>query len=149
MIGVDLGAATAGDNDGRFVSLITDADFTVVDAWVATAPMNTSTMELPVLASEVGLSAAKPSFIYGLTAFDTQNGAVDEAGTARFDAWSPAVSTGEFESLDPGDSAQIDLSFFQGAVSSSKVKGWMVVTLDDPSGTAQADLVAVPTGPKP
>jgi hypothetical protein len=34
-------------------------------------------------------------------------------------------------------------------VSSTKAKGWMVVTLDDPSGAAQADLVAVPNGPKP
>jgi minor extracellular serine protease Vpr len=149
VIGIDFGAATAGDNDGRYVSLITDAEFNVVDAWVATAPMNTSTMELPTLASEVGLSAGKSAFTYGVTAFDTQNGAEDPTGTARFDAWSPAVSTGEFESLNPGETAKIDLAYRQGAVSSSKVKGWMVVTLDDPSGTDQADLVAVPNGPKP
>jgi subtilisin family serine protease len=149
VIGIDFGAATAGDNDGRYVSLITDAEFTIVDAWVADAPMNTSTMELPTLASEIGLSAAHPSFTYGLTAFDLENGAVDPAGTAEFDVWSPAVSTGAFETVDPGDSARIDLAYRQGAVSSSKVKGWMVVPLDDPSGTAQTDLVAVPTGPKP
>jgi hypothetical protein len=149
VIGVDLGAATAGDNDGRYVALIIDANSTVIDAWVADAPMNTSTMELPVLASEIGLSGDGPSFTYGVAAFDTQNGAVDATGSARFNAYSPAVSSGQFESIDPGSSAQIGLAYRQGAVASSKVKGWMVVTLDDPSGAAQADLVPVPRGPKP
>jgi minor extracellular serine protease Vpr len=149
VIGVDLGLATTGESDGRFVALITDAKFNVVDAWVATAPMNTSTMELPTLGSEIGLSAAHPSFRYSVTAFDLVVGSADASGTAAFNAWAPAVSTGQFESLDPGDSARIALAYNQGGVSSSKVKGWMVVTLDDASGAAEADLVAVPTGPKP
>jgi hypothetical protein len=149
VIGIDFGQATAGAYDGRYVSLVTDASFQIVDAWVADAPMNTSTMELPALASEVGLSAAQPAFTYGVTAFDAINGAVDPTSKAQFNAWSPAVSTGEGANLSPGDSARIDLTYRQGAVSSTKAKGWMVVTLDDPSGAAQADLVAVPNGPKP
>jgi hypothetical protein len=146
VIGIDFGKATADEFDGRYISLITDADFNVVDEWVADAPMNTSTMELPTLASEIGLSAGHGAFNYGVTAFDLENGAVDPTATARFNAFAPAVSTGEFETLAPGDSAKINLAYNQGAASSSKVKGWMVVTLDDASGAAQADLVAVPTG---
>jgi minor extracellular serine protease Vpr len=148
VIGIDFGQATAGSYDGRYLSLITDADFNIVDAWVATAPMNTSTMELPTLASEVGLSAAYPAFRYTVTAFDATTGSIDPTSTAAFNAYNPAVSTGEFATLAPGASTRIGLAFNQGAVSSLKVKGWMVVTLDDPSGAAQADLVAVPTGPK-
>ena len=102
VIGIDYGEATAGDFDGRYVALITDASFTVIDAWIADAPMNTSTMELPVLASEIGLSSARSVFTYGVTAFDLQNGAVDPTGTATFDAYAPAVTTGEFESTRPG-----------------------------------------------
>jgi hypothetical protein len=108
--------------------------------------MNTSTMELPTLASEIGLSAGHAAFNYGVTAFDLENGAVDPTGTARFNAWAPAATTGDFETLAPGDSVKINLAYNQGAASSSKVRGWMVVTLDDASGAAQADLVAVPTG---
>jgi hypothetical protein len=149
VIGVDFGQATAGQYDGRYVSLITDAHFNVIDAWVATAPMNTSTMELPTLASEIGLAAAHPSFAYRAIAFDATSGGADPTASAVFNAWSPAVTTGQFETLAPGTSAKINLAYNQGAVSSSKVKGWLVITLDDASGGAQADLVAVPTGPKP
>jgi len=149
VIGTDLGQATAGEFDGRYVSLITDSDFTVVDAWVATAPMNTSTMELPVLASEIGVSAAHPSFAYSVAGFDLLNGSADGTTSAVFDAYAPAATSGQFEVLSPGGTARIDLAYSQAGVSSSKVKGWMVVALDDASGAAQADLVAVPTGPKP
>jgi hypothetical protein len=144
VIGVDLGNATAGDPNGEYVALITDPEFNIIDAWVADAPMNTSVMELPVLASEIGLSAGHAAFTYGVTAFDSVTGAVDPTSTAKFNAFAPPLTTGEFESLDPGDTAQIDLAYRQGRVASSKVKGWMVVTLDDASGATQADLVAVP-----
>jgi hypothetical protein len=147
VIGLDYGLVTTGEDDGRFAAFITDADFNIVDAWVATAPMNGSTMELPALASELGLSADKSSFRYGVVAFDRINGASDATSTAAFDAWSPAVSSGDFAALAPGQSKSIDLSYRMGAVASGKLLGWMVVTLDDASGPAQADLVSVPRGP--
>jgi minor extracellular serine protease Vpr len=149
VIGIDFGQATAGEYDGRYASLITDAKFNVIDAWVAAAPMNTSTMELPVLASEIGVTAAHPSFGYSVSAFDSTTGVGDGTGAAVFNAFAPAATSGEFESLAPGASASIPLAYNQGAVSSTKVKGWLVVTLDDASGAAQADLVTLPTGPKP
>jgi len=149
VIGIDFGQATAGSYDGRYVSLITDADFNVVDAWVATAPMNTSTMELPVLASEIGLSAAQSAFRYSVTAFDATNGSVDPTSTASFDAWNPAVSTGQFETLAPGAGATIPLAYNQGAVSSSKVKGWLGGTLGDASGAAQGGGGGGGQGAKP
>ena len=94
VIGIDFGEATAGDFDGRYIALITDAQFNVIDAWGADAPMNTSVMELPVLASEIGLSASRPVFTYGVTAFDLQNGAVDPTSTAKFNAYAPPLTTG-------------------------------------------------------
>jgi subtilisin family serine protease len=147
VVGLDLGLVTTGEDDGRFAAFTTDADFNVIDAWVATAPMNGSTMELPALASELGLSAAHSSFRYGVAAFDRINGGSDTTSAATFDAWSPAVSSGDFVSLAPGQSKSIDLTYRMGSVASSKVLGWMVVTLDDASGPAQADLVSVPRGP--
>jgi subtilisin family serine protease len=146
VIGVDNGQVFRGEYDGRYVSLITDADFHVVNAWVADAPMNTSTMELPTLASDLGLSAAHPAFAYRVTAFDATTGGADATASAVFNPWTPAVTTGQFETLTPGGTATINLAYNQRAVSSTKVKGWLVITLDDPGGAAQADQVAIPTG---
>ena len=148
VVGVDYGAVFTGSYDGRYVALTLDADGNVVDAWVATAPMNGSTMELPALASELGLSGAKSSFSYAVASFDEQYGVDgDQTAAASFDAWSPAASTGDFVELAPGASKTVGLDYTMGATASSKARGWMVVTLDDATGAAQADLIAVPQGP--
>ncbi len=144
VVGVDLGAVTAGDDNGQFVAFTLDAQFNIIDAWLATAPMNTSTMELPALASELGLSAAHPSFAYAVETFDRIGTATDATPTGVFDGWAPAVTTGAFAALDPGDSATLSLSFSRPDARTSRTKGWLIVTLDDPSGAAQAELVRLP-----
>jgi hypothetical protein len=146
LVGVDYGLVTAGAYDGRFAAFTIDALGNVVDAFVATAPMNGSTMELPALASELGITKAKHKFSYGVGAFSAISGAFDSMENAVFDAFVPPVSTGDYVPLAPGDSSRIDLTYRQADVSTSKVRGWMVVTLDDANGAPQADLVAVPQG---
>ena len=65
VVGFDLGAVLTGVADGRFGSFTIDASTgDIVDAFFADAPMNGSTIELPTLASEIGLrrtSAASPT----------------------------------------------------------------------------------------
>ena len=57
VVGVDLGAVLAGAFDGRFASFVFDAESgDLVNAWVAEAPLNGSTMLLPLLASDIGLA---------------------------------------------------------------------------------------------
>jgi hypothetical protein len=148
VIGVDFGIATAGAYDGRFASLTVDALGNVVDAFAATAPMNGSTLELPALASELGITTAHHTFSYGIGSFSAISGASDGTGSASFDAFSPPVSSGDLVPLAPGKGATIGLGYSQGGVSSSKVLGWMVVTLDDANGAPEADLVSVPRGPR-
>jgi hypothetical protein len=101
-------------------------------------------MELPALASELGLSSASGAFRYRVASFDLLSPATDTTPYAHFDAWSPAVTSGQFASLAPGQTTTISLGYRSKAVAATKVLGWMVVTLDDASGTAQADLVALP-----
>jgi hypothetical protein len=43
VVGVDFGALTTGDFDGRIASFILDAAGNLVDVWVPDAPMNGST----------------------------------------------------------------------------------------------------------
>ena len=137
VVGIDLGFVQTGQFDGRWAALTVDGAGHVVDIWVADAPMNGSTAELPALASELGIDAAHPQFSYSVGASSAISGAFDGTASARFNAFAPAVSTGEFASLPPGASGQLPLSYRQGSVSSTKVLGWMVVTLDDANGAAK------------
>jgi len=148
VVGVDLGAVLTGSFDGRLGSIVIDAKTNeVVDAWAADAPMNGSTVELPALASELGITSAKPSFSYTVTGFSVLDSAqVDPTGSASFDAFDPAVLTGQFADLKPGRSATLPLSVDRSKQRTTKGSlGWLVVTTDDASGGAQADEVAVPS----
>jgi subtilisin family serine protease len=142
VVGVDLGAVLAGDFNGQFASFIFDAEGNLVDAWVADAPMNGSTMLLPALASEIGLDASHSGFAYAVASFSISPGALqDVTGAAAFDAFNPPVETGDSVDLAPGDSATLGLSYNRVGVAHFRSLGWLVVTLDDPNGAAQADEV--------
>jgi minor extracellular serine protease Vpr len=148
VVGVDLGAVTAGAFDGRFASVTIDAKTNeVVDAFFAEAPMNGSTVELPALASDLGVTAKDARFDYTVTGFSVMDSALaDPTSWASFDAFSPAVSNGQFAPVPSGDSAAITLSLNRGAQQSLKgMLGWLVVSVDDASGAAQADEVRAPS----
>jgi hypothetical protein len=65
--------------------------------------------------------------------------------TAAYDAFHPVLNNGQFVTLDPRAGTTLHLT-----VDSSRYRpaqrgqqGWMVVTLEDANGAAQADLVPV------
>jgi subtilisin family serine protease len=148
VVGADLGAVTAGVADGRFASFTIDArTHKIIDAFLADAPMNGSVVELPALASEIGVTSAKPSFDYTVTGFTPLDSAlVDPTGTASFDAFAPAVNTGQFADLQPGASGSVPLTVDRSKQRSTKgVLGWLVVSTDDAGGAAQADEVEAPS----
>ena len=154
VVGVDFGAVTTGDFDGRFASLIFDAKTNdLLDAWVATAPMNGSTFELPVLASDIGLAPEGDStkFDYAVAAFSIVPGDpdipganfVDVTGFGSFRSHQPPVSTGDFVSLNPGQSKAGTLTVDKGQLAASPVLGWLAVSLDDASGAPQAEEIPI------
>ena len=55
--------------------------------------------------------------------------------------FNPAQSTGDFVGVDAGDKAKIQVSANKLAIASGDVKGWLVVTMDDKNGRAQANIV--------
>ena len=146
VVGIDEGLVFAGAYDGVYISLIIDATNQLVDAWYADAPSNGSTIILPVLASDLGLTSGDGSFSYWVVAFDGFTGLADELpGTASFDAFAPAQSTGDFVAVAPHGHASIDVAVSGAALTASGPKGWLVVTLDDANGAAQADIVRFKT----
>ncbi len=142
VVGIDDGQLFAGAYDGLFISAIFDAKFNLVDAWLADAPTNGSTVILPALASDLGLTADAGSFSYWVTAFDGFTGVGDQTRASRpFDAFAPAQSTGDFVAVDSGDKAKVPAWASKVAIASGDVRGWLVVTLDDRNGGAQADVI--------
>ena len=144
VVGIDNGLFSGGVYDGLYVSLTFDADFNVIDGWLADAPLNGSTLILPALASELGLADGKGSFTYWAVAYDGLTGLADTTAKAgAFDAFSPAQSTGDFVAV--GAHARVSVPAWADT-SVAGVSGWLVVSLDDRNGAAQADIVKLPAG---
>jgi subtilisin family serine protease len=146
IVGVDFGAVTAGSFDGRFAAFVFDAAGNLLAARIAIAPMNGSTVLLPALASELGLDPAVNStkFSYSVAGFSIVPGTlVDTTGVASFRSHQPPVSTGDFVTVGPGASGNFTVTADSGKNAGTPQLGWMVVTLDDANGTAQADLIPI------
>ena len=155
IISLDEGLATTGDFDGKVLSLvIDDSDDSLVDAWVADAPANGSTILMPALASEIDRATPGDTIdyeVFGDNISDSAEvGDIFEdtvAGRASIDVFSPAVSNGDFLKVDTGQTRTLSLDVDETAQGAHPSLGWMIVTLDDSNGAAQADLVAAPALP--
>jgi len=154
VVGIDFGAAGTGTSDGRFASIVYNAAGRRVNAWVAEAPFNGSTMLLSTLASDIGVTEATPTFRYSITSFSLEYSVgeaelIDVTETATFRAFEPPVSSGDFIQLAPGQSAPLNLSVNRQRLPETDVYGWMIVTQDDPNGAPQADLIPLGALPTP
>jgi len=138
VIAYDYGYLTAGAWSGLMVSLVMDASFNIIDIWNADTPLNGSTLLLPALASELGLSDGDGSFTYEVIAWDGFAGTPDITKLSQaFDAFDPAISTGMFKKVDAGSTAKVKAWFRRAA----DPRGWLVITLDDRNGAAERGIV--------
>jgi minor extracellular serine protease Vpr len=145
VVGVDLGAVLTGSFNGVMASFIVDLNSgALVDAFFAEAPMNGSIVELPLLASDIGLTPGHSRFTYGpVFGFSLITGAIDTTGQAVFDVHSQPVSSGDAGSIAAGGSLNVPLTLNPGQLAQTPAKGWLVFTPDDTAG-AQADEVPLP-----
>ncbi len=143
VVGIDEGLIFAGAYDGVYLSLIFDAQTNaLIDGWYADAPANGSTIILPALASDLGLSDGNGSFTYSVAAYDGFTGGADTTlSSVPFDAYAPAQSSGGFVEVARHARQSLPAWADWGAVRDGSVRGWLVVTLDDRNGASQADLV--------
>ena len=165
VVGVDIGAVLAGSFDGRFASVVFDAETgDLVNAWVAEAPMNGSTMVLPFLASDIGISGRPvrnpfttiefQAYSFSIVPADDGDEATPEVNTLE-DITAPArIGLGGLLGSSRGGSSSVLLAPGESAVIPAPTpllqqtlgaKGWMIVTHDDANGAAQADLVPAPS----
>ena len=154
VMGADLGAVLTGSFDGRFGSFTINAHTgALVDAFFADAPMNGTIVELPALASDLGLSPknhgigspGKQGITYSVAAFSKIPGiGVDLTGSASIDPYAPSLSSGDFAAIPSGGSATFTLTEHMPQQSRQPALGWLVASVDDASGAPQADEVAAP-----
>ena len=162
VVGVDLGAVLAGAFDGRFASLIIDAETgDLVNAWVAEAPMNGSTMLLPALASDLGIAGSRSAIrpltfqVFSFSVIPDDDGDENTPGAALFEDTAPPATLTSFFGLGfpgrgggtpgavtvpPGGTASVPVQMVPQGLAGGL--GWMIVTHDDPNGPPQADLVS-------
>ena len=144
VVGADLGYYTTGSFNGVEASFEFDAAGDLIDGFLADAPMNGSVIELPAIASEIGLTSASPTFTYAITGFDEITGNVDAvASTAAYNAFNPSVSNGQFVALASGTVTTLPVAVNINRQKTTPALGWMVVSLDNPNGAAQAALIPV------
>jgi minor extracellular serine protease Vpr len=150
VVAADDGAIRTGVFSGRLGTFVFSTRSGGASAlFFAQAPTDSSTALLPVLtrqlcrAGEPCLSkAANPRFTFSMAAFDLVNGGTDPvAGTAKFNAWNSAISTGAYETLAPGASTTVPIGLNLIEFVLTPPNGVMVVTLDDASGKDEAEVL--------
>jgi hypothetical protein len=105
------------------------------------SPTDGSTVLLPVLASDMGVSPASPRFSYAEITYDLLDGSqASLPGSASFNAFSPSISNALFVPVAPNATAQVPVAIDPKEWKVTPARGLMIVVEDNLSG-AQADLI--------
>lgn len=138
----DGGLVTAGDANG--ISQVFAYDIatgeTFASGFNASAPTDSSTILLPVIASDLGLAAG--AFDYTVQSFSSVNDGADAMdGVATYDPWAPALTNGQFVSVPVGGTLGVPVTVSGAAFTAQKPLGVMVVVMDNAAGKDEAILV--------
>ncbi|HXL85524.1 MAG TPA: hypothetical protein VN989_15585 [Casimicrobiaceae bacterium] len=144
VVGLDVARVISSQPCGRLVSIVVNARTNAIVNPVRFADVATdnTTLLLAVTASQLGLSPTNPRFSYQAFAFNFNDGE-QVGGTAKFNAFTPAISTGQFVSMPPNETATVPVSINTAAWGITRPLGIMVVSQDNANGAPQADLIRV------
>jgi hypothetical protein len=138
----DGGLVTAGDANGIsqvFMYEVATGD-TFASGFNASAPTDSSTILLPVISGDLGITAG--AFDYTVQSFSSVNDGSDAIdGVATYDAWAPALTNGQFESVPVGGKIDVPVDVNGAAFAEQQPRGVMVVVMDNPAGADEAILV--------
>src|SRR3989449_1026032 len=112
LAGFDLGAITAGVFNGQLASVLVNLKTGAARIrFLADAPTDGSTVLLPVLASDLGITPATPRLTYSAQVFNLLDGsAAALPGTASFNAFTPAISNAMFVAVAPNATATVPVA---------------------------------------
>ncbi|MEP6549300.1 MAG: S8 family serine peptidase [Gammaproteobacteria bacterium] len=142
LFSADVGAVELGDANGQIGTFLVDlASGALIPEFPADAPTDGSTVLMPVLASDLGISPTNPRFTYTVDAYDSSGAGESLAGTASFNAFAPAISNAMFVSVPPNTSTNVPVTVDKAELRKTPALGFMVVTEDNVSGGSQANLL--------
>lgn len=123
-------------------ALVRLSDGAIVALRLADVATDNSTVLLPVLASELGLSAAQPRLSYTEAHFDFVGNGASLPGVAKFNAFAPALTVVNGGAAIPTNgTAAYPVTLDSTEAATTPPKGLMVVAPDNASGASQALLV--------
>jgi subtilisin family serine protease len=140
---VDQGLLTTGTRNGVHLAVIANLTTGALSAnYTVWAPTDSSTMLLPVNASSIGLSAGNPRLSYAVFSFDLTSDAEDAfVGSARYNAFAPAITTGDFVTVAPNATVDVPLTVNSTEWAITPARGVMIVSQDNKSGQPEAKLL--------
>jgi len=142
----DYGSVTTGDATGETgVFLFNKATGDLFSSgFLAQAPTDSSTLLLPVYASDLGLSDTTGAFSYTVSSYTVEGTASDEfAGSASYDPWNRAINDGGNVTVARNATASLPISVDLANYSAQKPKGVMVAVLDNQAGPREALLLSL------
>lgn len=140
---VDGGLATTGDVNGTSQVFVQNvATKSTVSRFLAQAPTDSSTILLPVYASDLGMKSPQ-AFTYAAAGFSIITNAEDQVdGTATYNPWAPALENGQYESVAPEATVAVPVAVNAAEFATQKPLGVMVVNTDNAAGAGEALLLA-------
>jgi minor extracellular serine protease Vpr len=145
VIGLDLGQLNGTGFTGQIGAGVLDLNTGALTVqFLAAAPTNSSTILLPFDAALIGVTPENPRFAYSVATFDLNSADTDATDTtAVFNAFTSSVSQGDFLAINPNQVLSVPVALDPAEFAQSPALGHMIVTLDNLSGAAEADLITL------
>jgi hypothetical protein len=145
VVGADLGSLRGGGPTGQLASAVFNLKTkTGRLEFLADAPMDGSTVLLPVMASHLGITPANPRFTYTEKTYNNLDGTEAALpGVGSFNAFTPSVSNALWVGVAPNKLATVPVTINSAEWAKTPALGLMVAVEDNKSGERQANLIRV------
>jgi subtilisin family serine protease len=147
VVAIDLGLITTGFFNGQMVTVVYDSTYTPQFLeFSAYAPYDSSTILLPVLAADIGITPASPRFSYKVAGYDLVQTMASDSFTswAKYNAFGSAITDGQYIGpFAPNATAAVPFTVNTTELALTPALGLMVVTQDNKNGTDEANLVRI------
>jgi hypothetical protein len=135
VVAIDQGVITGGSPTGIIVVAVFDLNLGGGAIRFTLGPLvDASTLLVPVRPSHMpGMTAANPRFSYHVASFLLTDSAIfDEVdGVAKFNAFTPAISTGGFTIVDPNQTGTEAITYDATEFALTPSLGFMIVSQDN------------------
>ena len=141
----DVGLVSAGSANGQVGAFVENLKTNALSVnFLADAPTDGSTIVLPVLISDLGLSSTSPRFNYTVKSFDQLSNQTDTFNeVASFNAFQSSVSTGNSVTVNPNQAIGVTVSVNPTEFAVTPAKGVMIVTHDNKNGASEVNLLNI------